>query len=132
MPTRKAISPCEFSTLLPYISLFEFDRDNQDMKITVAGSELRGVFGGDPKKYLLNPQIEGALDTILEIRNSGLPKSGVCQILENGRSGLLRFWLRLPLGNGEKIEGIIGLDICLGGARAPIWALDKMRASLSQ
>lgn len=132
MPSRKAISPCEFSTLLPYISLFEFERENQDLKITVAGSALRGVFGDDPKKVLLNPEVEGALGTILEIRDNGLPKCGVCQSMENGRSGLLRFWLRLPLGSNEKIEGIIGLDMCLGGARAPVWALDRMRASLAQ
>lgn len=132
MPTRKAISPCEFSTLLPYISLFEFEKESQKLKITVTGSALRGVFGDDPKKILLNPEIEGAVNTIMEIRDTGLPKCGVCQNFDPGRTGLLRFWLRLPLGSNAGIEGIIGLDMSLGGARAPIWALEKMRASLAQ
>lgn len=131
MPTRQAISPCHFSSLLPYVSLFEINQNTNEKRIIVAGSGLRDILGEDPKKAFLSDNFEGGISAIEEVVQKSFPICGIAKSNEIGRSGIVRFWMRLPLGTGDNVNGVIGLDISLSGARAPLWALEQMKSSLA-
>lgn len=124
MPTRQQFSPCAFGALLPFVSLIEFAQTSLP-RVRVVGSELRGIFGTDPYSELLRNGLAGSLDTILEVKSTVTPLCGAVQSDGIGRAGQLRFWLRLPLGLGEIVDSVIGLDINISGARAPDWAIEQ-------
>jgi PAS domain len=127
MPTRAQISPCQFSSLWPYVSLFEF-MNNEIMKVTVAGSGLRQVLGADPKSLFLHEEIDGGLRNIVEVRQTQQPLCGISSNSTIGRTGMMRFWMRLPLGFGQKVDEVIGLDLTLNAARAPLWAIEQLKS----
>lgn len=131
MPSRKAISPCQFSSLLPYVSLFEIGASKNEIKVIVAGSGLRDILGDDPKKAFLSENIDGGINAIEAIKLNAAPICGVAKSNEIGRTGIVRFWMRLPLGFDNHVNGAIGLDISLSGARAPLWAIEQMKSSLA-
>ncbi len=121
MPTRQKFSPCGFGALLPFVSLIEFSNEFDLPKVRVAGSMLRGVFGANPHEELLRTDIDGSLSSIIEVRNTKKPLSGATQSDGIGHSGQLRFWVRLPLGAGDCVDSIIGLDLTISGAKVPNW-----------
>ena len=130
MPCRSEISPCQFFSLWPYVSLFEFE-NNDSMKVTVAGSGLRSVLGDEPKSVFQNKETEGGYQDILNVRKNATPICGVSHNMSSGRTGLVRFWMRLPLGNSSNVEEVIGLDLTLSSSRAPLWAIEQIKSSLA-
>lgn len=130
MPSRQSISPCHFSSLLPFVSLFEF-LPNNSLKVVVAGSGLRDILGEDPKSAFLKSEIDGGVSSIIEMKTNNEPCCGVSKNTDIGRAGIMRFWMRLPIGFNNEVNGAIGLDLSLSGARAPIWALDQIRAAIA-
>ena len=124
MPTRESFQPRAFGPLLPFISLIEVP-SGQDMRVRVAGSALRDVFGSDPRLCLSEAKASGSSDTIKRVATECRPICGVAPALTTGGTGV-RFWLRLPLGLGGDVQAVIGLDIALCGARTPDWALQQM------
>ncbi len=125
MPTRENFQPRAFGALLPFISLIEVKTGNLTC-VRVAGSALRDVFCDDPRSCLNDSTVAGGGDTIARVVSDGRPQCGVVPTIgANGSKGV-RFWLRLPLGTGQDVHAVIGLDIALTGARAPEWALQQM------
>jgi hypothetical protein len=124
MPTRASFQPRAFGPLLPFISLIEVQSDRRT-KVRVAGSALRDVFGADPLVCLADVEAPGGADTCARVVRECRPACGVAPALTAGGTGV-RFWLRLPLGEGYDVHAVIGLDIALCGARAPDWALQQM------
>ena len=101
------------------------------MKVTVAGSGLRGVLGDEPKSVFQNQEIEGGYQDILNVKKNAAPICGVSHNMSSGRTGLVRFWMRLPLGNSSNVEEVIGLDLTLSSSRAPLWAIEQIKSSLA-
>ncbi|WP_240007005.1 PAS domain-containing protein [Pseudaquidulcibacter saccharophilus] len=128
MPSRKTFSPCGFGPLLPFISLIEAT-DGENYKVRVVGSNLRDIFSSDPKETLLKRGICGSIDTIEEIINNKNPECGLAEIQSISRHGQERHWLRLPLGENGIVNAVIGLDLCIGGTRAPVWAMQFKRSA---
>jgi hypothetical protein len=128
MPSRESFQPRAFGPLLPFISLVEV-QDGQANRVRVAGSALRDVFGGDPEMCLRQIGASGAADTIVRVAMDGKPACGVAPKLHGVGGSGVRFWLRLPLGVGNDVHAVIGLDIALCGARAPDWALQQMASA---
>jgi hypothetical protein len=124
MPTRESFQPRAFGPLLPFISLIEVQPD-QGTRVCGTGSALRDVFGADPRTCLGEQKAPGAGDTIARVIADCRPSCGVAPALIAGGTGV-RFWLRLPLGIGQDVQAVIGLDIALCGARTPDWALQQM------
>jgi hypothetical protein len=125
MPTRESFQPRAFGPLLPFVSLIE--RPNQaTLHVRVAGSALRDVFGADPRVSLCEMGASGAAETIARVLSDGRPACGVAPALGTGGSPGARFWLRLPLGQTDDVQAVIGLDIALCGTRTPDWALKQV------
>lgn len=124
MPTRESFQPRAFGPLLPFISLMEV-LVGEEVRVRVAGSALRDVFGADPRMSLAQTKSPGAGDTIVRVISDRRPVCGVAPALTTSGAGV-RFWLRLPLGHDQNVTAVIGLDIALCGARTPDWALQKM------
>jgi hypothetical protein len=122
MPTRESFQPKAFGPLLPFISLIE-TKAHDEPRVRVAGSALREVFGEDPRTCLAKSEVSGAMETILRVAEEGKPACGVAPAQIDVQGHLVRFWMRLPLGHGDEVEAVIGLDIALSGARVPGWAL---------
>ncbi len=128
MPTKESFQPRAFGPLLPFISLI--DTKNCDLaRVRVAGSALRDIFGSDPRDCLVESGLPGSFETIQRVVQDKRPACGVApsEVGINGHS--VRFWLRLPLGDCDEVEAVIGLDIALIGARAPDWALQRMKTA---
>jgi PAS domain len=128
MPTRASFQPRAFGPLLPFISLIEVQL-GQAGRVRVAGSALRDVFGADPEMSLGQLGAPGAADTIARVASDGRPACGVAPKLAGAGGTGVRFWMRLPLGVGQEVHAVIGLDIALCGARAPDWALQQMASA---
>ena len=124
MPTRESFQPRAFGPLLPFISLVEVQAEH-GTRVRVTGSALRDVFGACPRACLGQATAQGAADTIARVIQDCRPVCGVAPALTAGGTGV-RFWLRLPLGLGQNVHAVIGLDIALCGARTPEWALQQM------
>lgn len=124
MPTREDFQPRAFGPLLPFISLIEA-QEGQGMRVRVTGSALRDVFSTDPRQALSEPCAQGGGTTIARVISDARPSCGVAPALAIGGMGV-RFWLRLPLGVGQDVHAVIGLDIAMCGARTPEWALQQM------
>lgn len=127
MPTRESFQPRAFGPLLPFISLIE-SHDGQAARVRVVGSALRDVFGSCPRLSLNCVEAPGASATIARVIREARPACGVAPALTANGTGV-RFWLRLPLGIGQDVQAVIGLDIALCGARAPEWALQQMASA---
>ncbi|GIU66346.1 PAS domain-containing protein [Candidatus Phycosocius spiralis] len=125
MPTRESFQPKAFGPLLPFISLIETKAD-EEPRVRVAGSALREVFGEDPRVCLANDDVMGAMETIKRVVAEARPLCGVAPAQLDHQGHLVRFWMRLPLGHGDEVVAVIGLDIALSGARVPGWALQSV------
>jgi hypothetical protein len=125
MPTRESFQPRAFGPLLPFISLIEIS-DLEGLRVRVAGSALRDVFGDDPRLCLVQSDLPGAAETIQRVVLERKPSCGVAPAELGVHGHSVRFWMRLPLGRDDDVEAVIGLDIALTGARAPNWALNRM------
>lgn len=128
MPSRQSFTPCAFGPLLPYVSLFEFNDETHVPRIRVAGSALKMVFGANPVEELMRTGIEGALDTILQVKTERKPAFGTAQNYGIGKNTQTRVWMRLPLGTGDKVCSVIGLDLTMNGSRLPNWAYTNKTA----
>lgn len=127
MPTRENFQPRAFGPLLPFISLVEA-HEEQGMRVRVTGSALRDVFGTDPREALSEACAQGGSTTIARVIADAKPSCGVAPAQAVGGTGV-RFWLRLPLGTGQDVHAVIGLDITMCGARTPEWALKQMASA---
>lgn len=132
MPTRQAFQPKQFAALLPWVSLVGVEtpadgRTNPALKVKVAGSQLRDVLGIDPAGQLLCPLAPGGAGTFLTSIATGEPGCGATYMPDGkGGAGVMRFWLRLPLGGADTVEQVLGLDIAVSRMRAPDWALQRI------
>jgi hypothetical protein len=124
MPTRESFQPRAFGPLLPFISLIE-TQEGQAARVRVVGSALRDVFGTCPRASLDCLESPGSAATIARVIRDARPACGVAPALTTSGTGV-RFWMRLPLGTGDTVQAVIGLDIALCGARTPDWALQQM------
>lgn len=122
MPTRQAFQPRAFGPLLPFVSLVEIP-DVGGLKVRVVGSALREVFVADPASALTGGGCEGNAASFADVARTGLPAAGLAHGRCERRGDLVRAWMRLPLGHGDRVECVLGLDIAVSGARAPDWAL---------
>jgi hypothetical protein len=132
MPTRQAFQPKQFAALLPWVSLVGVEAlitgdVAPALKVKVAGSQLRDVLGVDPARQLLCPQAAGGATSFLTSITTGEPGCGATFVPDaKGGAGMMRFWLRLPLGGPGSVEQVIGLDIAVSRMRAPDWALQRI------
>jgi hypothetical protein len=125
LPTRQAFQPKDFAALLPWISMVDRVADG-GLRVRVAGSQLRDVLAGEPGKRLLCAQGGGGADSFMRCLTTGQPVSGADFHRGGKDGGIMRMWMRLPLGHGEQVDAVIGLDIALTRVRAPEWALSQM------
>jgi hypothetical protein len=103
MPTRADLSPADFPTLLPSISLMDVETGSGRLRVRLAGTRLRDIYDreitglhlddfdlGDKHDYWM-----AAYHRVIE---TGRPAQGVVRGPRVNKDHLVQFWLRLPLG----------------------------------
>ena len=118
IPARRSIRPGDFIKLLPWVSVFDCHTGARGVRVRLAGTKLRDVFGKEITGLCLQdyePLAPG--DTywpvVYERVLTGVPAQGVLPFDRPGSETMTRFWLRLPLrGGADAVEKILGYD-CL-------------------
>ena len=116
LPARHDILPEDIAQLLPNVSLMEVDGEIESLKIRLAGTEIRDIYGFEPTgRYLFQCDL-GTADhywrmAYQRLLHTGLPGHGIVKGPMINRDHLILNWLRLPLsGDGRRIDMILCYD----------------------
>ncbi|MFO1186971.1 MAG: PAS domain-containing protein [Alphaproteobacteria bacterium] len=122
MPSRADIRPADLPRLLPGMSLIDVVADSDRLRVRLAGTQLREVFGRDiTGSYVedVDLSVRAAYwATAYQRLKQGLPAQGILPIHQPGGEFATRFWLRLPLGEESgRVNMILGYDACVYAAK---------------
>ena len=124
MPRRDDISPADFPSLLPYVSILEVLGQPKIIRFRLAGTALWDMYGGEMTGCTLaDADLWGDNHEYWQ-RNYSLiaeemqPAAGMLKAPSNGREHLVQFWMRLPLAGGDdRPNMLLGLDMCVAASR---------------
>jgi PAS domain len=122
MPSREDISPTEISRLLPYVSLIDVLPGEGRMRVRLAGTQLREIYGRDVTgSYVEDIDVSTRAaywSTTYQRLRQGLPAQGILPVHQQGGDFMTRFWIRLPLSrDGSFVNMILGYDACVYAAK---------------
>ena len=122
MPARRDIRPSDLSRLLPCVSLIDVLPGIDRLRVRLAGTQLREVFGRDVTgSYLEDVDLGGRAAywaTAYQRLRQGLPAQGILPMHQPGGDFRTRFWLRLPLAeDGRRVNMILGYDALVYAAK---------------
>ncbi len=121
MPSRADIRPADISRLLPCISLIDVLADAGRLRVRLAGTQLREIYGRDVTgSYVEDIDVSTRAaywSTAYHRLRQGLPAQGILPVHQPGGDFMTRFWIRLPLSDdGHFVNMILGYDaLCLRG-----------------
>ena len=106
MPTRADLSPSDFPTLLPSISLMDIDPTTGRLRVRLAGTRLRDIYereitGLHLDDFDLGDKHDYWMATYRRVIETGRPAQGVVRGPRVNKDHLVQFWLRLPLGQTD-------------------------------
>ena len=134
LPSRRALQMRAIGALLPVLSVVAREACGSNtcgVRIRMAGSGLKEVLCADPYTALLQATLPGGLTEIEEVLQSGKPQAGV-SVLTDGTNQVLRHWMRLPLGDDNGVDEVIGLDCrapgAVGSTGVPVWMVGSARS----
>ena len=137
MPSRRDINPCDIPRLLPLVSLVDVEKQNQRLRVRLAGTKLREYYGCDLTGTYLDEVDYGSKaeywqSAFHRVTAGGRPAQGV--VRGPGESGehLAQFWLKLPLSeDGKNVSMILSYDAFIPVATAQMFPVtDGLDASL--
>ncbi len=124
MPSRDDISPTDFPSLLPYVSILELRERPDIIRFRLAGTALWDMYGGEMTGCTLADADRWGGNHEYWQRNYSLiaeemqPAAGMLKAPSNDREHLVQFWIRLPLAGGEgRPDMLLGLDMCVAASR---------------
>jgi hypothetical protein len=122
MPTRRDIRPADLPRLLPCISLIDVLPENERMRVRLAGTRLREVFGRDiTGSYVEDIDLSARAAywaTAYQRLKQGMPAQGILPAHQPGGEFVTRFWLRLPLSESAgRVSMILGYDAFVYAAK---------------
>ncbi len=124
MPSRDDISPADFPSLLPYVSILELKARPDIVRFRLAGTALWDMYGGEMTGCTLADAERWGDNHEYWQRNYSLiveemqPAAGMLKAPSNEREHLVQFWMRLPLAGGEgRPDMLLGLDLCVAASR---------------
>ncbi len=124
MPMRSDISPADFPSLLPYVSILELRARPDIIRFRLAGTALWDMYGGEMTGCTLADAGRWGDNHGYWERNYSLiaeemqPAAGMLKAPSNDREHLVQFWIRLPLAGGDgRPDMLLGLDMCVAASR---------------
>ncbi len=122
MPSRGDIRPVELSRLLPCISLIDVLPREGRMRVRLAGTQLREIYGRDVTgSYVEDIDLSTRAaywSTTYHRLRQGLPAQGILPVHHPGGDFMTRFWIRLPLSaDGNTVNMILGYDASVYAAK---------------
>jgi len=122
MPARRDIRPADLPRLLPYLSLIDVLPESERLRVRLAGTQLREVFGRDiTGSYVEDVDMSARAAywaTAYQRLKQGLPAQGILPIHQSEGDFATRFWLRLPLSEGDgRVNMILGYDAFVYAAK---------------
>ena len=135
MPARADISPADFPSLLPLISLIDVEHETHRFRVRLAGTRLREVFDREITGAYLEDldwgdMTEYWLSAYNRVVQACKPAQGMVRGPRKAKDHLVQFWLRLPLSNdGERVTMILCYDAFVPSAEAADMPLIKGRTT---
>jgi hypothetical protein len=122
MPARRDIRPADLSRLLPCISLIDVLQGAERLRVRLAGTQLREIYGRDVTgSYVEDVDLGGRAAywaTSYQRLRQGLPAQGILPMYQPSGDFMTRFWLRLPLSeDGGRVNMILGYDAFVYAAK---------------
>ena len=129
LASRKDIRPADFRQLLPWISLVDLLDGPRRLRVRLAGTQLREIYGRDiTGAYLedLDLAQRGAYWSVaFERLSQGLPAQGILPVHRPSADFMTRFWLRLPLAGADgKVNMVLGYDALVYASK--LGALERL------
>jgi len=115
MPARSDIRPADISRLLPCVSLVDVLAEAGRLRVRLAGTQLREIYGRDiTGSYVEDIDVSARAaywTTAYQRLRQGLPAQGILPVHRANGDFMTRFWIRLPLSNdGNLVNMILGYD----------------------
>lgn len=142
MPCRADLSPADFPTLLPSISLMEVEPQSGRLRVRLAGTRLRDIYdreitGLHLDDFDLGDKHDYWMAAYRRVIETGRPAQGVVRGPRVNKDHLVQFWLRLPLGqtpNGVTMilchdDFVSAVDVPDHLAAEPMTAAPRLTAS---
>jgi len=122
MPARTDIRPADIPRLLPCVSLIDVLASAGRLRVRLAGTQLREIYGRDVTgSYVEDIDVSTRAaywSTAYHRLRQGLPAQGILPVHHPGGDFMTRFWIRLPLSDdGSSVNMILGYDAYVYAAK---------------
>ena len=122
MPARGDIRPVEIARLLPYVSLIDVRPEDQRLRVRLAGTQLREIYGRDiTGSFVEDIDVSTRAAywaTAYRRLTQGLPAQGILPNHPPAGEFMTRFWIRLPLSpDARRVNMILGYDAFVYAAK---------------